>query len=307
MRLNVAYTSSEKYAKYAYISLLSLFETNKDIEEIYIYYIEENLSKATKELIVQLVESYKRKIEFFLLFDLCSPIININILPSYRGSMGIYSSLFLTKLGINRVLAIDCDVIINGSLKKLININLNDNYLAGLYIPFPKKSKLYKDKQIYINGGIILQDLDKLRKDNSEQKFIDFLKNTRDIEGSEPIISVIYKEKIFPLPPKYHVIPEMYFFNRKQREELLGYNYYSEKSIQDAINNPVLLHYANSLYGRPWNKKCDHPRKELFLKYLNMSPWAGNLEDGDISIRNKITKFAFKHLPFPLINMIKRK
>lgn len=309
MRLNVAYASSEKYAKYAYISLLSLFVNNKDIEEIYVYYIEENLKETTKSMIIQLVNSYKRTIEFIPLNDLCSSISDMSTIGAHHGSMNIYSSLFLTKIkNVERILAIECDVIVNGSLKELIDFDLKDNYLAALYIPFPKHNKLYNEKYPwFINGGISIQDLDKLRKDNSEQRVSKFFEDATAIEGAETTLYSLYMDNIFPIPPEYHVTPDMYFFNHKEREYIYGQQgYYSQNDLEKAIKYPVLIHYASSLYGRPWDKKCDHPRKDIFLKYLDMSPWAGELEDGDINKRNKLTKFAFKYLPFSLFLLLRR-
>lgn len=309
MRLNVAYASSEKYAKYAYISLMSLFENNKDIEEINVYYIEDNLSVSTKGLLIKLVNSYKRNIKFLLLDDLCSSIRDMKTIAEHHGSMNIYSSLFLTNLSkVDRILAIECDVIVNGSLKELINLDLKDNYLSGLYIPIPKNNPLYKEKYPwFINGGITLQDLNKFRQDNSEQKFIEFFKNAKAIEGAETAFYTLYIDKLFPMPPKFHVIPDMYLFNAKQRKKITGQkDFYSEKDIEEAKNNPILIHYAGSLYGRPWDEKCDHPKKDVFLHYLNMSPWAGQLEKGEISKKNKITKLLFNNLPLPIFLFLKR-
>lgn len=308
MRLNVAYASSEKYAKYAYISLLSLFENNKDIDEIYVYYIEENLSDTSKNLLSKMVKSYDRKVEFIPLIDIWPSEIDINAILPIRGSVITYIRIFLTKLkGVDRILSLDSDVIINGSLRSLWELDLQDNYYSGVMMTIPKNHKSYDGTHDwYMNGGVVIQQLDKLREDNSHQKFVNFLRKYKNDATEEAAYYNIYIDKILPMMPEYNVESFSYLLTYQQREKLVNRrNYYSQECVDNAINKPVIIHYVHSFFGQPWEKKCSHPQKDIFLHYLNMSPWADELEEADICIRNKITRFVFMHIPFKLFLLLK--
>ena len=43
-------------------------------------------------------------------------------------------------------------------------------------------------------------------------------------------------------------------------------NFYS-KRIDEAIENPVIIHYLSGFYNRPWNLGSSHPMKDRYLFY----------------------------------------
>ena len=61
MIYNVAYASDQNYAKHVGISLISLLENNKNLENIHIYIIEDNISEELKEKLLSIVNRYKGK------------------------------------------------------------------------------------------------------------------------------------------------------------------------------------------------------------------------------------------------------
>lgn len=303
VKVNIAYVSSEMYSKYAYISMISLFENNKDINEILIYFIEDNIHENTKKQLIELCEYYNRNIKFISALEIYKSIVNIKSVTTHHKSLNIYASLFLTKIeDIDRILLIECDVIVNGPIIDLYKTDLENNYMSGLYMMFPAKYNIYdKNHPWYINGGIILFDLKKMREVESETNIIRYFEKSEGYESAETALYSLYMDKILPMDPKYHLIPEMLFFNQKQREVLnSSKEYYSNTIIETAIKNPVMIHYANSFYGRPWQKKCTHPLKNVYLNYMELSPWKGMLEDGDIDLKTKLTKYIFRLIPFSL-------
>ena len=51
-------------------------------------------------------------------------------------------------------------------------------------------------------------------------------------------------------------------------------NYYSENDINEAVNNPIIIHYTTNMRTiRPWFSNTNHPLSDIFIKYFNMSPW----------------------------------
>lgn len=64
MRLNVLYQFNEKYTPYAGISMVSLMENNKIIDEITIYVMGENLTPHSQEKLTRQVQQYGYQIHF---------------------------------------------------------------------------------------------------------------------------------------------------------------------------------------------------------------------------------------------------
>ena len=97
---------------------------------------------------------------------------------------------------LDKVLYLDCDVIVNTSLKDLYDTDITDYYAAGVkdiamtssgYVP-----KL-ENNNIYFNTGVLLLNLDKMRKDKIEIEFEDYtIKNIQSIKvGDQEILNKV--------------------------------------------------------------------------------------------------------------------
>ena len=62
--MNVAYHSSNEFSPILGVSITSLFENNKDFEEINVFIIEKAINKINKEKLLKLAQSYGRNIYF---------------------------------------------------------------------------------------------------------------------------------------------------------------------------------------------------------------------------------------------------
>ena len=69
-------------------------------------------------------------------------------------------------------------------------------------------------------------------------------------------------------------------------------NYYTKEEIEEAHKNPCIYHLSNTflIKGRAWYKETNHPRKEIFKAYKNMTPW----KDFEYKDNRKITKRIFE-------------
>ena len=89
MRMNVMYLSDNNYAIYMGVSICSLFENNKMLDEINVYIIDDNISSDNKKRLEELAERYGRNIYFM---DCKVGIDKLQKLgaPKYRGSYTTY-------------------------------------------------------------------------------------------------------------------------------------------------------------------------------------------------------------------------
>lgn len=274
--MNIAYVSSEEYAKFAYTSILSLLDNNRDICDIRIYFIEDNIHAETRGKLIELVKGFNREIVFLKATDIYQPIKSIQTVTTHHDSLNIYASLFLTRIkDIDRILLIESDVIINGSISECYNVEMNGCLLSGLLMMLPSKYHIFdKEYPWFINGGILLFDLKKLRQYDSEKKIVQYFMNSKYKESAESALYSLYKDKVLPMLPRYHLIPEMILLNKKEREFFnKSTEYYSNEEYEDAKTNPIMIHYASSYFGRPWDIDCYHPYKENFIKYYENIPW----------------------------------
>lgn len=299
--MNILYSTDENYVRHCATSINSLLDNNKEFVEINIYIIVNNVSENSKKKINDIVKKYNRRVEFLNLESFCQ-----NFDKNNEYSMSYYARLFISNLSTNveKILYIDCDTVINGSLEELMNIDISEYYLGAVQdsIQSQKMKFIEKDKEYrYINSGVLLINLKKFRDDNIEEKFLKFIEKYC---GNVPhhdqgILNGVCGDKILYLKPKYNLMPEMIYMNSKQIKRLYGLKYYyDDKELQEARESPIIIHFLTKWYNRPWYKKCTHPMKDLYIKYLNLSGFDNVLLDGDIKTRIKYQKRIFEIMPF---------
>lgn len=304
MKINVMYSCNEAYIKHTGVSMISLFENNKNFKEINVYFIALEVSKKSKEILYEIAEKYGRNLIIIDFYQLCERLTTNNT-DGHKHPDTVYSKIFSTEiLNIDKILYIDSDSIISNSLEEVWNLDMTNYLIAGVQSPASKDLKEFvemKRDDRYICDAFVLMNLKKCREIRLLDKSIEIINeyNGNPPGISEGLLNKICKNQILFLEPKYNLMSHMILFNSSQIKKLANIEvYYSDEQIEYARENPVFIHYLNEVYGRPWNRTSNHPYKNEYLKYLNISPWKNQLEDKKLPLRTVLTTIAIKYLPF---------
>lgn len=306
MTINIAYSCNEAYIPHTGISLLSLLENNKHIPHITIFFIQKDVKEESINLLTQIVEQYGRQIRIISFDELCFDL-KINSLGRHIET--IYAKLFFGRIdGIDKILYIDSDTIINDSLHDLWEIDLEDNLIAGVetYTSCSKnKLNLSKFDQC-INDGVALINVREFRKQNILQKFQSCIAefNGKPPLLSEGVINKVCKGKIKIIHPKYNLMSGLFDYKRDHFANMNSY--YDKNTINEAIQRPVIIHYLAAFYNRPWDVNCTHPLKDIYLFYKNKSIWKDSpLENKKLSIRLRLIKFIYNIFPNAILDFMR--
>ena len=101
---------------------------------------------------------------------------------------------------LDRILSLDCDTIVNDNISDLWDIPLDDYYIAG--VKEPKKSR---GRKIYINTGVLLFNLKKLREDGKDDEAIHDLNTYYRFYPEQDCFNDLFSGKILELPSDYNV------------------------------------------------------------------------------------------------------
>lgn len=301
MRINVTYSTSDKYSRYASVSMTSLFENNKDIEEICVYYIEDKISKENKNKLINIAKRYNRVIEFIAFQDLYD---GFNFTTEGM-SRTTYGKLFLAnRLNIDKILHIDSDTLIVGSLKNLWELDIEKYYVAGVLDcinDYNREINGMKKEDKYINGGIVLFNLKLWKTLNLVEKAITYIKEHPKgvVNVDQGVINAICKENILVIDPCFNVTPQMFSFNSNQIKRLYQLiEYYPDEVRRNATKNPIIIHFITHVYDRPWNKKSIHPLKDLYYTYWCLAGQGEELESTELKFSIWLRQFIFRFLPY---------
>lgn len=272
--MDIALCHDNNYAPYSTVVIASIIDHNKE-ENITFHLLHTNLTDNRCTIIKEWVESfekkqicfYKMKKEIFVAFP-----IDENTYLDYGAYIRLYLGECLSQ--INKVIYLDCDTIINGSLHELWNIDISQYAVAGVRDRINDYVRVYNRLgyslcEGYINSGVMVINLKKWREDKffriaqkvACEKCATVLKN-----HDQDIINAIYHGQILFLPFKYNLL-EYYLYTEEWL--YLDRKYYPE--IIEACKNPVIVHFC--MPQKPWHFECINPYKELYYKYRKMTPW----------------------------------
>lgn len=259
--INICTAVNSKYARYLYVMLFSLFESNDD--EIDVYILQADLTEYEKCYLNELAGRYHSKILFV---DVDVNAFEDELPKDEHFSIETYFRLMMPELlsKINRVLYLDVDIIIQGNINSLYNINLDGNVMAVCqdmlveYLDENYQSRFKRYGHIpYFNAGVILYDLNRMRE---KYTFSDFMDAARELR--------------FDLPYVDQDILNYLFYNQVKWIDRNKYNYMplSDRGarLMDDVLAPTIIHYAGV---NPWIAKKEPGVSRLWWKYAKRTKW----------------------------------
>lgn len=185
----------------------------------------------------------------------------------FHFSLACYYRLFIENLfpEYDKILYLDCDIVVLGDISKLYFEDVKDYAVAGVVEQYIKNSSVFSnytksvvgvDCSNYINSGIMLMNLKKLRELKVEERFIDLI-NTYNFDVIDPdqaYINYLCKGHIKYLPVEW---------NRTTCDKII-------------CKKPNIIHYA--LGEKPWDNKKVFLGKYFWKYAINSSFYSEILE-----------------------------
>lgn len=295
--LNFCFASNDWYAEHLLVAIYSLiYNLNKNyIANVFIldgWITSENISK------IKNIENkfWNIKIEFIQITDK-----KYNNFPSLHLSKEMYFRIWIPEIliNVNKILYLDCDIIINWDISSIFDYNIDK---CAIWAPndiwtfFHYKEILNIPSQYeYFNSWVLLMNLEYFRKHKISEKIFDYIWNHKLITWDQDAINAILWDKRLVLELKYDALDWVFIWNKNKQ--------FTNKEINQARNNPVVIHYA---WSKPWKKYCTHPLKNKYHEYRKLA----NLEKITYSKRFEFNLFLKNFIWLVwiyLINIIPRK
>lgn len=276
--MNIVYTTNEAFVAKVAASICSVFENNKQMDEIRIFIVGQEISAESKRKFLEMAGKYKRKIDII-------PLQSINTYIEFEYDTGGWNPIVLARLvldkllpnEIEKVLYLDGDTINLAPLNELWNTNLKKNVLGGCIeatVNRKQKENIGMLHLPYINAGVLLINLKLWRENKIGQKILNYYKDNKGnlFANDQDAINGTLKKDIYYLNPRYNLYNIYWFYPYKLLKRLMGDAYYYTKAeVEYAVNNPAIIHYLGE--ERPWREGNTHKYKKEYEKYLRMTEW----------------------------------
>lgn len=174
----------------------------------------------------------------------------------------------------DKVLYLDCDMVVCNSLIELWNIDLGDNYAAAVQeFYFDVVNRMQLKVPTVFNAGMLLLNNKKLVKENISEKLFENTDKFKDkiVYVDQDILNYTFDNKIVWVAPKYNATIDLW------RPGTCGKTIYSEEELWIGKNQPVIIHYNGPC--KPWKEdgykelKKYHPFAKKYFKVLKSSPF----------------------------------
>ena len=268
--IHIACCSNEKLAPMFGVVVTSV-GINVTSDDVMMYLLHNGLKRSTVKRLQKIADRYNVGLRFLE--------IDLEILKDcptnekiHYGNIMMYARLLLSSMlpDLDKVIYLDCDLVVCKDLKSLWETDVND--MAVAMAP----DLLYQDKatlrrlginNYYLNSGVMVMNLDYWRKHDVQNRLLSYIvdKGNELIFNDQDALNAILQDERRQLPVKYNVTP--YYFNRN----LDNYPKEMHEEIRDARIDPVVFHYTGPV--KPWSLGCYVPGKKLFRKYQKESGW----------------------------------
>lgn len=298
--MNILCSTDNNYVPYCGIMLTSLFENNRG-ETICVFIMTEGLSEANREVLKETVWKYNGKVEFINVdkdsFKDC-PINpekdHVSLASYYRLAV----ARFLPK-EVDRILYLDCDMIVNEPLNELYSTDIDGIACAVvadeaymLPVHYNRLGLKLNTAKPYFNAGMLLINVDYWRRHDIETQFFAYIVDNapRLAFHDQDTLNAVLSGQVKYLPLSFNLQTGFIV-----KAVINNYDECLKKEIIKNALSSVIVHYTGP--SKPWVKKFRHPFVKHFLYYRSISMFSKtpkllspkeNLYDKFMYLRNRI-------------------
>lgn len=257
--LRVIYASDDNYVGLTAVSAVSLLKHNPGV---HIHLLGCNLKPESIDVVKSRVERHGG---IFTYLD-ATPAINklkaIGADPYV--SYAVYARIFIPDLmssETGKVLYLDCDTLVAGSLNELFATDLHGHPLAlapDVIHPLYKKVISLSADRPYYNTGVLLMNLETWRTARCSERLTEELLHPhgKNPLGDQDIIVRVLNNEITPLAPRWNFLSQYFLLPYWGNGRLARW--------RAPTPPPAIYHFSGNTLGRPWFTSSKHPLRETY-------------------------------------------
>jgi len=264
--MDIVIAIDRNYITQCIVLVYSIISANRNTV-LDFYVLSEGLSEKDR----QFIESHFNNTSFhFIQVDL-KLIKPADFSSSEYLTVASYYRLLIPVLlpeNIKKVLYLDCDILVMGSLSELWETDISSYSTAVTIDAGSNDIRHFNRLNIstdfdYFNAGMLLINLEYWRENEIQRKTLKFIEENPKAckQHDQDALNKILLGTVKYVSVKYNFIERYFLLNTGRllvKPEFL-------KDIEDSVLNIIILHYAGS--EKPWHNECVHPYKNLWLLF----------------------------------------
>lgn len=297
--LSILCATDNNYAPYCGIMLTSLFESNKDCRFNVFVFVKGDISEINRSKLDILGRKTGNCISMIPIDDSMVEALPVSIrhitVPTYYRLVAAE----LLPIDLDRIIYLDCDIIVLGSIKQLWEVNLSGKALAGIE-NCPEKSVShcerlgYPDLFGYFNAGVLIINLQYWREHNVGQELMEYAWGHLPVlyYMDQDILNRVLFDARVTLPERFNLQISCFWTVRWQ-----SFSEEFHKRFASECERVRIVHYVGP--EKPWSFKAyGGPFFSQWEKYRRKSLWRKECKPLPYS---KFLLFLIKRRFFPVL------
>lgn len=255
--MDVFFAINNNFADKLCVSVVSLLQNNRHLP-VHIHVLSNDLGEDNRCRLQKIIRRYPGAEISFMTPDQ-KYFQNLKLSIDYI-SIETYFRYLIADLvpDMDKALYLDADLVVNGPLDGLWNTPLDAYYVAGVRDGYIEE-KGYKpqlglrESDLYINAGVLLLNLRKIRADGMIEKLFAATEKLQDNISfqDQDVINIVFNGRI------------------KEVDSIYNFTVHSVKNERKKRSSAVIIHFNGR--KKPWNKECRHKLRDLWAKYAALT------------------------------------
>ena len=254
---NYIHISMSLNNNYIYQMLVSMESALKNCDKnktriVYHILCSFDLKKDNLQKLKSLLKKYPSNLEI-IFYNMSNSFIHVK--NKHHSQAAYYRLLTPLFIPIKKIIHLDCDTLILKDIREMYQIPFNNNYILGnLDVISHAIDYLGIKSNKYINSGVVLINLDKIRKDN---KYFDLIKMAEYHQDLRHVDQTVINYVLYPyigiLPFKYGILSFQSKIDIENKYIKLIRQKINVKDILKAFEDPSIIHLVLCV-PKPWYK-----------------------------------------------------
>ena len=267
VNVHICISLNNKYIIPILVSMESVL-TNSDKKNTFLTYhilCAPDVTENTLTKLKSLMKRYSLNLEmvFYGMGDIFMYLYNTRL-----KQVAFYRLLLPIMVNFERIIYLDGDTLTFKDLSEMFQLDFNNSYVLGTldYYSYGIDYLGIKSKK-YINSGVLLINLEKIRTDKKYYDLINITKKVRLTNDDQTAINYVLYPDIGFLLPKYnifnfHDVSDIKVYTKQIRMEV------NISEIEEVLNDPTVVHHV-ICWPKMWSKHSVYIKEVSACKQRN--------------------------------------
>ncbi len=258
-RIHVCFATDDGYAPYCGVAIASIIKNANQDDFLHVHILDGGIKSDNKQKLAGLAVQGKLTIDFIELDY--EEFKQFPIVSDVHISSATYFRLRIPSLikDSDRVIYLDCDLIVNASLWELYDCNMEDCFVGMVPAYTEQASKYRLGTDRYYNAGVLLIDAKKWRDEDAEKSLFRYLSESGCTlkSNDQDLLNIVFKGKILTLEGKWNL------------QFTIEEDYYKKAELE--YKKASIIHFLSPI--KPWHPIARPLTVEIYKRYAKEVAW----------------------------------